>query len=241
MGGKKEAMGIMRKIFVLHGWAYSADKWGPFIKFMERRGTRPILLNVPGLTRKTTKAWTIDDYLKWLKEKLEKEKEPPILIGHSNGGRLAIAFASKYPEKLNYLVLIDSAGIYHNEFPLRLKRFIFKNIAGLGKKITSSEKLRNLLYKVAREGDYKNATLPMRQTMVNLISLDLTSCLSRTTTPTLIIWGKLDRTTLLSDGKLMHKLIKDSKLYVVDDAGHSPQFTHAEQVCKRILEEIGSL
>jgi pimeloyl-ACP methyl ester carboxylesterase len=43
-----------------------------------------------------------------------------VLLGHSNGGRIALAFAEKYPDKVKQLVLIDSAGIYHNEFSIRL-------------------------------------------------------------------------------------------------------------------------
>lgn len=227
----------MKKIFILHGWTYSTDKWKPFISFVEANGISPVLLNVPGLTEGTTRVWTLDDYVEWLKEKLEDEKAP-ILIGHSNGGRIAIAFASKYPSKLKQLILIDSAGIYHNELPIRLKRLIFRNLAKIGKKISSSKKLRDLLYKVAKESDYKNATPQMRQTMVNLISSDLTPQLNEITTPSLIIWGKMDKSTPLSDGQLMHKQIKNSKIYIIDDARHSPHFTNTEEVGKKILEEI---
>lgn len=230
-------MGIMKKIFILHGWTYSIDKWKPFVNFMKGKGINPILLKVPGLTEVTTKIWTLDDYVEWLKKELESE-EAPILIGHSNGGRIAIAFASKYPNKLKQLILIDSAGIYHNEPLIRFKRFIFKNIAKVGKKINSSEKLRNLLYKAAGENDYKNATPQMRQTMINLISPDLTPKLHEITAPTLIIWGKLDRSTPLSDGQLIHKHIRNSELYVIDDARHSPYSTNTEEVGEKILAQI---
>lgn len=232
-------MGFMKKIFVLPGWTSSTEKWRPFIKLAKAAGFNPVLLDIPGLTKKTDKVWTLDDYREWLREKLDQEKEKTVVVGHSNGGRIAIAFAARYPEKLKYLVLIDSAGIYHNEFPIRLKRFVFCLIAKMSKKITSSEKLRSLLYKAARETDYKNATPQMRKTMINLISVDLTPQLSKITTPTLIIWGELDKSTPLSDGKLMHKLIKNSKLHIIEGAKHSPHYTHTEKVFRTIFSEIG--
>jgi len=226
----------MNKVYILHGWAYSTDKWHEFINLLKMKDINPILLNVPGLTGQTNKVWTLDGYVEWLKDSIDNEKA--IIIGHSNGGRIVLAFAAKYPDKLKQLILIDSAGIYHNELSMHLKRLVFGTVAKLGKKITTSEKLRALLYKATRESDYKNATPEMRQTMVNMISSDLTPHLSRITVPTLIIWGQYDKSTPLSDGKLMHRLIKNSKLRVINGARHSPQFTNTEEVCKSILEEI---
>ena len=227
----------MKKVYILHGWAYSTDKWHEFIHLLKMKDFNSILLNVPGLTEQTNRVWTLDDYVEWLKDLLGSEKAT--IISHSNGGRIALAFAAKYPDKLKQLILIDSAGIYHNELPIRLKRLVFGTAAKLGRKITSSERLRTLLYKVAGESDYKNATPEMRQTMVNMISSDLTPQLNKIMVPTLIIWGQHDKSTPLSDGKLMHRLIKNSKLSVINGARHSPQFTNTKEVCQEILEEIG--
>lgn len=230
-------METVKKIFILHGWAYSVEKWRSFIVLMQAKGFEPVMLNVPGLTQETDKVWTIDDYVGWLEKKLEAERNV-IIIGHSNGGRLALAFAAKHPERLKYLILIDSAGVYHNGFPIRLKRYLFKSAAKLGKRIIRSEKLKSLLYKMAGESDYHRATSLMKQTMINLISVDLISQLDKITAPTLIIWGRLDKIAPLSDGRLMHRRIKESRLCVVDEASHSPQFTHPQEVCQRILDEI---
>ena len=229
-------MGAVKKIFILHGWAYSTNKWQGVTDFMEKASFSPKILDIPGLTEETEKVWTLDDYVEWLKKKLGGERA--ILVGHSNGGRIALAFAAKYPERLSHLILIDSAGVYRNGLPIRIKRLFFGTAAILGKKITKSQILRDLLYKAARESDYKNAAPKMRETMANLISTDLTPLLNQVTTPTLIIWGKLDKDTPLSDAKLMHALIKNSELYVISDARHSPQFTHTEEVCRKIAEKL---
>jgi pimeloyl-ACP methyl ester carboxylesterase len=227
----------MKKIFIIHGWTYTTEKWNSVVGQLKSAGFEPVLLHVPGLTEVTDKAWTLDNYVEWLKEELKAENQP-IVIGHSNGGRIALAFAAKYPEKLRQLILVDSAGIYHNELPIRLKRLVFGTMANIGKKFTSSPTIRKLLYKLAGENDYKNATPQMRQTMANLISMDLTNQLEKITTPTLIIWGVQDKATPLSDGKLIHQLIKKSDLYIIEGAGHSPHFSHSELVSKKILSAI---
>ena len=96
------------KIIILHGWTYSFDKWNPFMSLLKSKGLNPYLLPIPGLTDKINKPWNIDDYVKWFWGKIEKE-EKIILIGHSNGGRIALNFSIKYLEKVAKLILIDSA------------------------------------------------------------------------------------------------------------------------------------
>lgn len=236
MATKEKKMGTMKEILALHGWTITIEKWGAFVTQMAKLGIRIKILLVPGLTKKITKVWTLEDYVDWLKKQVGTKRV--ILLGHSNGGRIALAFAVKYPNCVSKLILIDSAGIYHDQLPLKMKRFLFRGVAKLGKKIIPSENLRNILYKLTRESDYKNATPLQRQIMVNLISLDLTPILKKIKTPTLIIWGQNDKTTPLADGKLMHKLIKNSKLEILKGSGHSPHYTKSGKVAKIINEYL---
>lgn len=235
MARKKKKMGTVTEILALHGWTTSTEKWGAVVDSLREKGIKVKIPSIPGLTKKISKPWTLEDYVSWLKKQVRTKKI--ILLGHSNGGRIALSFAARYPQNLKALILIDSAGIYHNELPLKIKRLLFQGLAKLGKKITSQEKLRNILYKLSGESDYKNATSLQRQIMVNLISLDLTPILTKIKTPTLIIWGQDDKTTPLTDGKLMHKLIKNSKLKIIKGR-HCPHYTHPKEVAEIIHDYL---
>jgi len=231
----------MKKVIILHGWTKSPNKWLDFLNALEKKGIKADIPKIPGLTSGLEKVWKLTDYVEWLKNIVGKENGKVILIGHSNGGRIALAFTNLYPEKVEKLVLVDSSGIYHNELPLRIKRVAFKTVAKIGKKLTSSKSLKNLLYKFARESDYKDLDDNAKQTMINLISVDLKPQLSRIKTPTLIIWGANDETTPVSDGILMNKLIKDSRLEIIKDARHSPQFTHTKEVASIIAKQFSNI
>ena len=162
---KEEAMAtIKNKIFLLHGWTYSTEKWMPFLDLLKQKSLNVELLKIPGLTSPIEKPWEITDYVNWLKKIVEKEKNKVILIGHSNGGRIALCFTHKYPEKVENLILIDSAGIYHKQLPLRLKRIIFRTIAKIGKKLTSSKFAENFLYKITRVCTYCFSRIGNRMT-----------------------------------------------------------------------------
>lgn len=230
-------MGILgRKIFILHGWAYSTQKWQSFVALLKSLGYRPHILKIPGLTQTLNEPWTLNNYVNWLEGKIA---EPSIVLAHSNGSRIALAFTARFPQKVSRLILIDSAGIYHQEPLLQLKRFIFGSIAKIGKKLTSSLFLKRLLYRLAGETDYYRANPTMRQTMINL-SFDLTPILSQINVPTLIIWGNQDKITPLLDGQTMHRLIENSTLHLVAGARHSPQFTHPEAVVQSINQFLNS-
>lgn len=230
-------MGTMNKILILHGWTYSTEKWSEFIKLLGEKNNVE-LLKIPGLTENLKEVWNLENYVEWLKEKIEKEKGKVILVGHSNGGRISLSYLSQYPTHVSKLILIDSAGIYHNELPIRLKRLVFKIIAKVGRKITKSETLRKALYKISRERDYYEASETVKKTMVNLITSDISHILPEIKTPTLIVWGREDSVTPLSDGVIMHKLIKNSKLEIINEGRHSPQFTHPKEVAEKINEYI---
>lgn len=237
MGEKAQRMGTVRKIYLLHGWSDSTQKWGTLVRLLERRGFVVHLPLIPGLTEELKEVWGLENYVVWLEKLLEKE-DKVILAGHSNGGRISLAFALKHPEKIHHLVLIDSAGVYHNHFTRRLKRFLFKSLARTGKKLTKSEKLRSLLYKMAREKDYEKADPILRQTLTNLIKVDLVPQLPSLKVPTLIIWGENDKATPLKDGLLIHQQIKGSVFKMITGARHSPQFTHPELVADYIEEGV---
>jgi len=216
------------KLLILHGWAYDTEKWKPFLKLLEEKGIDFELLKIPGLTSLLNEAWTLDDYVTWLESVVSGQKSV-VLMGHSNGGRICLAYTLKYPKKVSKLILIDSAGIYHNEISLWLKRIAFKNLARF-KKIAYNAVLKNILYKLAREDDYNKAAPNMKKTMQNLIESDLSLKLKEINTPTLIVWGEHDTTTPLSDGKFMRKEIKNSDFKIIKGARHSPQFSNTKEV-----------
>ncbi|OGG91997.1 hypothetical protein A3H16_03940 [Candidatus Kaiserbacteria bacterium RIFCSPLOWO2_12_FULL_53_8] len=226
----------MSKLFILHGWTYQSETWKPLVALLEKRGFDVEFLKIPGLTDGTNPMWTLDDYVQWLKEKTAAE-EKVVLLGHSYGGRISLAFAAKYPEKVARLILEDSAGIPPRGLR-RLKRDVFKIIAKIGHTIIRSERMRDLLYKLARESDYRKATPEMRKTMANMLSVDISLILDHVEAPTLIIWGAHDRTTPLADGELIHRGIRGSKMIVLPDARHSPHITHAQKVADIITAEL---
>lgn len=228
----------MKKIYILHGWTYSLDKWLETEDLLKKNGFDPIFLKVPGLTDKSPKVWTIDMYTSWLDAELKKDAEPVILLGHSNGGRIALNYVVSNPDKVKQLVLIDSAGVHHNNFSIRVKRKVFKIVSKLGKPLKEVPILRKVIYKLARESDYRDAPLNMRRTMANMIESDKQLDVTKVTASTLIIWGQQDTTTPISDAKTLNSSIKNSTLHIIDGARHVPYYTHSQELVDILKKEL---
>ncbi len=170
------------------------------------------------------------------------EKKKVILIGHSFGGRIAIKYAVKYSDKIEKLVLTGAAGIKHS---LSKKQKIFYIVAKTGKTIFSLPVInkfqkfaKKFLYKIVREKDYQKANLKMKEIMKNVLAEDLTPILDKIKITTLLVWGRLDNSTPLSDGKLMNEKIENSELVIFDDANHSLPYQKPVEFVRNIIKFI---
>ena len=231
------------KVYILHGWTLGKDsqeKWSPFMSQLETQGVEPVFLSLPGFGEKELSSpWSVGDYVSWLLELLPKEGKV-VLLGHSFGGHIAVTFAALYPGRVDKLILVSSSGLREHTLRVQLKRKVFSLAAKLGKKLTSSNQLRGVLYKLAREKDYLSASPVMRETMKLAISHDVTSVLPQVEAKTCLIWGDNDVVTPLSLGKVFENQIKNSVLHVLPGERHSPQFTNASGVAELSKEFLFS-
>ncbi|HZP55878.1 MAG TPA: alpha/beta hydrolase [Candidatus Saccharimonadales bacterium] len=223
------------KVFIIHGWTYNLSKWIEFCKELEKDGHEAVQLRVPGLVAPGgARAWTIKDYVDWLREELKAEKSP-IVVGHSNGGRIALNYAVKYPKHLQRLILIDSAGV---PSPMKKTKKAAIKLAKIGKPLASIPGSRWVFHKTFGGRDYYKAEPNMRVTMTNMLESDKQLDLSKVSTPVNIIWGENDTTTPLTMGKTMNQKISGSKLQVIGGAQHSPFFSHPKEVANIVSEII---
>ena len=178
-------------------------------------------------------AWDTSDYARFVTAFLEKFRIPKVhLIGHSFGGRISIILSAEHPEKVDKLILVDSAGIK----PPRTTKYYFRvSIAKVGKLLRRCGKYGNYLANVVsqRTGskDYREAG-DMRATLVKVVNQDLRALLPRIAASTLLIWGEDDKDTPVSFGRIMEKEIPDAGLVVLKEAGHFSYLDQFPQFCR---------
>jgi pimeloyl-ACP methyl ester carboxylesterase len=216
-------------VLVLHGWGAKIEAVDPIIRALSPQLT-VFAVDLPGFgeTALPPAPWGVADYADWTRALMDElGLERPNIVGHSNGGRIAIHLATHHPERVDKLILVDAAGIR----PKRGLRYYRR--VGVAKTAKHAARLlgrpgralqRRVIARTA-SSDYANAG-PLRPTFVKLVNEDLTPLLPRIRASTLLIWGDQDDATPLSDGQTMERLIPDAGLVVLKGAGH---FSYIDQ------------
>ena len=78
----------------------------------------------------------------------------------------------------------------------------------------------------------------MKETFKNVISEDLSQFTGFIRTPTVIIWGDKDKSTPVEDAYFMNNKIKNSKLFIINGAGHILNKECHDVLAEKILENI---
>ncbi|HBL41556.1 MAG TPA: alpha/beta hydrolase [Ruminococcaceae bacterium] len=217
-------------VLILPGWSATAPAYQTITKTLSEKYC-VYVLNLPGfgVTPEPSEPWCVDDYVDFTLAFVQQLGLTSLtLLGHSFGGRIIIKMLSRreLPFSVEQVVLIDSAGIKPTPSPERQKKTAqynrLKKLYG-GKFFTklcpsAMEKLR----KKYGSADYAAASPMMRQCLIKTVSEDLTDLIQNVTPGALLIWGRDDTATPVSDAEKMKEKIPDSVLHIIDQAGHFP-------------------
>ncbi|MFC1711470.1 alpha/beta fold hydrolase [Patescibacteria group bacterium] len=227
-----------KSIVILHGWKSNLKNWEELKKKLENK-YKVYLPQLPGFgNNKLTCPYDLNDYVLWIKNYLKKEKiKKPILIGHSFGGRIVIKLAATN-SNISKAILIAAAGIKPKN---STKKIIGMVLAKTGKVFFNltifsclKKPAKKILYKILREKDYYEADEVLKKTMKKIINTDLTKELDKIKVPTLILWGKKDKQTPITDAYLIRSKIINSKILVWENESHALPFTKSDEVAKAV-------
>lgn len=169
------------------------------------------------------------------------------LVGHSMGGGTAIKFSGLHPGRVEKLILVDTAGWPHGlafrsrifslpgvgEFLMGLKAnwFIRMNLANLWffkKESLSEDNFENLTRFLKIVGTTEWVMSVLRKRFFHTLSEEIER-LGTLDIPTLIIWGREERSIPLQSGEKIHRTLTGSRLEILEQAGHASNFDTPDQ------------
>ncbi len=238
----------MRKVLIcLHGWGGSKESFTELREALNGTDIEIFTPDLPGFgdEPEPMHIWTVDDYADWVEQWIKRSEigdRKFLLLGHSNGGRIALKLAARGSLPIKHLYLCASAGIRH---PRHFKRMFGLMLAKTGSFFLMIPGLRSLqpvakkmLYKLVRVHDYEKASPMMRDTMLKITSEDFRPILPSIKIPTDIFWGTEDHMTPVSDAYIFKNGIAGSRLHIYQGVRHRVHRDKAQEIAQIIKENI---
>ena len=230
-------------MILLHGWLCTLETMKPIADSLSQNFKVYLVdIVVFGKSDLPEHPLNTDDFGDFLKDFVDKVNiKNPILIGHSNGGRMIINAVGRGIVDAKKIVLMDSAGIIPKRKP---KYYIKVGIFKAGKTILNKipnvagmKELKEKLLNSVGSSDYKASAPVLKETMKIILNEDVTPLLSNIKVPTLLIWGTNDTDTPIADAKKMQSLIPDCGIVEYKNSGH---FAYLENIqnCNVVLNEF---
>lgn len=235
-------------VVILHGWGADSSHYEALGPLLAKSGLHVIAPDLPGWgqTPAPASSWSVSDYRKWTADVLSALGiKECVLFGHSFGGRVSIKYAVEHPYQIRAVILCSAAGIKPNAHSL--KRTVLRAAAKIGKPIFALPLLNKIaplakksLYRAAGSYDYLKAQGTMKSTIVHVLEEDLSPLLPQLKRPTLLLWGSEDRSTPLTDAKLMAKRIPRAQLVVFEGQPHNLPKTIPDKLAQAIIAFVRS-
>jgi pimeloyl-ACP methyl ester carboxylesterase len=236
-----QRQGSGKTILLLHGWA---DRLETFEQIVPELALSydVIALDLPGFgrTQAPHEVWNLDNYSDFLQAFVKKLNITQLhaVIGHSNGGALAIRALATEHLVTDKLVLLSASGVRDTG---KLGRAVTKTIAKTGKVMafwlpkTTKQKLQKKLYGTI--GSDMLVAPHLQETFKLTVRQDVQKDAAKLKIPALLVYGDQDKATPVNQvGERFLKLISNSRLETISGADHFVHQADSARVSQLILE-----
>lgn len=223
-----------------------------------------IVPDLPGFGKgPKLKTYDLDSYVEWLHSYIQRHslQKPPVLLGHSFGSIICAAYAAKYPQTIQKLVLVNPIGAPALEGPnkvmTKLAIFYYKvgaklpekpAQAWLGSKLivrvmsvtmakTHDKGLRTFIHhQHDRYFSRFHSPTSVLQGFTTSVSHNVGEYAKHIPIETLLVAGSLDDITPLSVQYGLVKKFPKARLKVISDVGHLTHYETPERVASFVQE-----
>ncbi len=242
-----EVSGSGKPVLLIHGFGNSVYVWRHLAPALAQQN-RVIAIDLKGFgdsPKPADERYSVYEQARLIRDYVvDNDLKDVTIVGHSLGGGIALV-ASLYlqqsaPGRQRGLVLIDGIA-YPQRMPMFIRLLATPVLGPLVARVVPPEiQIREVMKLVYA----KNSAVPEDAVKVYAKALktpegryaavtsarqiqppdleDLSQQYPSLRVPTLIVWGKQDRIVPVSVGEQLHQAIPDSRLFVIDDSGHSP-------------------
>jgi pimeloyl-ACP methyl ester carboxylesterase len=272
-------IGEGKPVVLLHGFGEDAHIWDAQVDFLKDH-CRLIVPQLPGTgrssllrenagvgretagvsresekkahaSRLTSHDITIDDYADRIHALLQAlDINSCIMIGHSMGGYITLAFAEKYPDKLQAMGLVHSTAFADSEEKKQMRQKAIDTIGKYGAAAFLKTTIPNLfgrsfkekhpekIGELIRSGEqFSEATLQQYYRAM-MLRPDRTPVLKSNDLPVLFVMGTEDNAAPMDDVLQQVSVPAKSYIYILEDVGHMGMWEATAELNRILLAFI---
>lgn len=213
-----EAIGVSSPlVLALHGWG---RRGSDFTNSLVSIGALAVDLPGFGATPAPDQVLGARDYAELLVPVLDEFERPPLLVGHSFGGRVAVCLASARPDRVGP-VLVTGAPLLRSR-PSRKPPLAYRTARQLNKVGIIGNGLMEKVKRNRGSADYRAASGIMRDILVKVVNEEYVEELESLDRPLSLLWGANDTEVPVD--------VAHRSAAIVNDAGGSAQVEVVEGV-----------
>ena len=236
------ATGKGNSVVLLHGFAEDSRIWDEIIQHLSS-GYQLIIPDIPGSGQSTLldgKEISIADYADAIAAIIEKEGiDQCTMIGHSMGGYITLAFAKKYPEKIQAIGLFHSSAYADDEAKKDTRKkairvieekgsmaFLKTSIPGL---FANPEKSKAGIDTLLQRAESFTAAALIQYYEAMIARPDTTAVLKNLQVPVLFILGEHDKAVPFEHGLQQSYLPAISHINILRNSAHMGMLEEKEK------------
>lgn len=221
-----EVAGEGRPLVLVHGLGASGRWWARNVRELRRHFT-VYVIDLIGFGWSGGQSFALEKASSYLAKWMDALRIPRAsFVGHSMGGYIVADLASDHPERVDRVVLVDSAGL---PFARGYRRHVLNLLRAL--RYVSPRFVPVSLFDTLRAGPH-TIWRGVRQVLAS----DLTEKLERVQAPTLVVWGAGDTLIPVETGERLSGHLRNGRFVRMERTGHNPMWERPEAFNRLVLE-----
>ena len=223
------------RVLALHGWGRRGADYRQTLAGMDA-----LAVDLPGFGASPPPAEALgaEGYANVIEPLLDVFEAPPLVIGHSFGGRIAVCLAVANPDRVGSLVLTGCPLVRLT--PGRGPSPGYRMLRGLNRFHLVSDDRMEAIRQERGSADYRAASGVMRDVLVKVVNESYETQLLSLGVPVMLLWGVDDQEVPVEVAEHAMRLIEQgggvAELEVLAGVGHLVP-TEAPEDLRRVVKE----
>jgi pimeloyl-ACP methyl ester carboxylesterase len=243
-------------LVLVHGHPFDRTMWRPQVEQFSRSGWRVITPDLRGYGESTVVpgTTTLETFARDIAGLLDRLGADCIVLGGlSMGGQIVMEFHRLFSDRVRGLVLADTSAQAETETGKRLRndmadRLLREGMAGFADEVLPRMMARRSIQALPAVARHVLGMMRVTAPAGAAAALrgraerpDYVEMLPRIAVPALVVVGRDDEFTPVSDARVMYERIPDATLVVIDGAGHLPNLERPAEFNRAIRHFLDSI